>query len=373
MIQRCLILMLLLCSSTAFADDLYPERIRDNAKVAVFPFSVEAESGKLAQMAPKWAAASIREAGYEPMLAEELFEITGGTKSVADLEACKHETACLLRLADEGDADYLITGEIRAIKAGFTASMQIFRVGKEKEIRRRVFTVTGNLETEEKADAPKTDVKSETSQAEEPKVSSDSGEEAPQEEPDKAEKAEKQERADEEEPQELDEKPAQTEADILKIALQRLKSSVIEATASLVLGPQKEAPKAAENNIEQSDAPVLSNEGVGWEAAKWTTLVAGLGLEAAGLTLAILADNMAKDYNDKFHTKHYVDKKLYNDAKSQVKLGNALIATGGVVLGASILCFILDALDVDEKPLDRLGIGPGPGAYSAGMTVAYQY
>lgn len=141
----------------------------------------------------------------------------------------------------------------------------------------------------------------------------------------------------------------------------------------------EEAEEAAKQMAkEQSDAVSAksvneSSELLAYDISKYTTLGVGLGLVAVGITYGIFAKNDMDDYNDKYKQYSIIDKQLYDDAKKKALISTSTYIAGGVVLGASVTLFILDALNVGESPLRKFGFAPILGPKTQGASVSVRF
>ncbi len=149
----------------------------------------------------------------------------------------------------------------------------------------------------------------------------------------------------------------------------QLKDEIKDAVAALLLGPRViEAPVPVLSEPQE----VRTNEILAYDITKWTALVVGLGLAATGITFDVLASQKVDDYNEK--AKQYIiDRDLYNDAKDQNRLGNALIYAGGAAAGISVIFFFLDGFNVGEQMTDYVTFGPGPIPGRPGASVSVSY
>jgi|GEM_PF-6606572 len=142
----------------------------------------------------------------------------------------------------------------------------------------------------------------------------------------------------------------------------------------------EDTEEAAREIVEEKQADVVvsrpihkSNELLGYDVAKYTTLGVGLGLVATGVAFGILAQKDQDDYNEKYAKYSIVDEKLHDDATKKALISTSTYVAGGVVLGASITLFILDALDVGESPLRKFGFAPILGPKTQGASVLVRY
>ncbi len=123
----------------------------------------------------------------------------------------------------------------------------------------------------------------------------------------------------------------------------------------------------------QNVAKAADNENLGYEISKWVLLGVGTGLAGTGVAFGVMAGQKRDDYNKKYAEEAFIDKSLRDDADQMATLATAMWISGGAVLAGSVVLFILDGLDIGEKPLDRFTIMPAPAAYPVGASVMVRY
>jgi len=146
-----------------------------------------------------------------------------------------------------------------------------------------------------------------------------------------------------------------------------LADELSEAVAELLLGP------AQEKAMDEEDVEIPVEESLAYEVTKWVTLGVGAGLVGTGVAFAIFAKQKQDDYNDTYATEAFIDANKKDEAERDALIANSTLISGGIVLGASVVLFILDGLDVGETALDRMAFGPGPVLDGPGGSLMVRY